>query len=80
MDVFKVSIMECDKDSETGDNFLFVLNLKVSFDFFIHALICCEKGQEWEIFIVEFQELCLKGAAYDRSRTRLRIYEWSSNV
>jgi len=49
----QVSIMECDKDSETGDNFLFVLDLK---------------------------ELCLKGAAYDRSRTRLRIYEWSSNV
>ena len=81
MDVFKVSIMECDKDSETGDNFLFVLDLKVSFDFFfIHALICCEKGLEWEIFIVEFQELCLKGAAYDRSRTRLRIYEWCGNV
>ena len=27
----QVSIMECDKDSETGDNFLFVLDLNVSF-------------------------------------------------
>ena len=26
----QVSIMECDRDSETGDNFLFVLDLKVT--------------------------------------------------
>jgi len=49
----QVSIMECDRDSETGDNFLFVLDLK---------------------------ELCTKGAAYDKRKTRLRIYEWGSNI
>ena len=52
--------MECDNDSETGDNFLFVLDLKVSFDFISHALTRFEIGQEWEIFIVDFRSCALK--------------------
>ena len=51
--------MECDNDSETGDNFLFVLDLKVSLEFISHACIYLDGvkiRQEEGIFIVEFQE------------------------
>ena len=88
--------MECDRDSETGDNFLFVLDLKVTFQphwqqynrdwlggraFEIRIkMFHIDQAVSSQHYSGNLQELCTKGAAYDKRKTRLRIYEWGSNM